>query len=300
MKKMKQQYILCKDKKSSWREMSMEKTFLKEKLKKIAENEYEVSGNIDYENLTNEMLDNIGAIDPELRDDLIYMVLANWIMDDIYDNQELKQILNICLDDKHLFYKIGQTESDTVFTRTFSALILAILFHKDNKKDYLEQLEFQTAVSEVFKYFKEEKDLRGYIKQKGWAHAAAHGADILAEIAQSKKANKNTLQKLLMAIIRKIHIKDYIYFNGEDERIASAVKNAIKNPDLDDESINKWFRELTDFKKDEDRNKFDTLIFNIKNLLKSLYFEIITDQEINDRYLILTTDSLKELDQKGF
>jgi len=278
----------------------MGKRTLKQKLKKVVENEYEVTGDIDYESLTNKMLDNIGALDPELRDDLIYMVLANWIMDDVYDNQELKQILNICIDDQHLFYKIGQNNDDSVFTRTFSALILAILFHKDNKIDYLEKLEFQSTASEVFKYFREEKDLRGYVKEKGWAHSAAHGADVLAEIADSKKANKNLLQKLLKAVISKIHIKNYIYFNGEDERIASAVKNAIKNPDLDDESINKWFRELTDFEKIEDRNKYDTLIFNIKNILKSLYFEILSDQDLNDRYLILITDSLKELDQKRF
>ncbi|MFO7815193.1 MAG: DUF2785 domain-containing protein [Halanaerobiales bacterium] len=278
----------------------MEKSVLKDKLKKVVENEYEISDNIDYEYLTNKMLDNIGALDPELRDDLIYMVLANWIMDDVYDEQELKQILNICLDDNHLYYKIGQTEGDSVFTRAFSALILAILFHKDNKKDYLEQLEFQAAASEVFKYFREEKDLRGYVKKEGWAHAAAHGADVLAEIARSKKANRNLLQKLLKSVISKIHIENYIYFNGEDERIASAVKNALKNPDLDDESINKWFRELTGFEKIKDRNKYDILIFNIKNLLKSLYFEIISDQDVDDRYLILITDSLKELDQKRF
>lgn len=278
----------------------MEKTVLKQKLKKVVENEYKITDNIDYEYLTNKMLDNIGALDPELRDDLIYMILANWIMDDVYDNQELKQILNICIDDKHLYYKIGKSNDDSVFTRTFSALVLAVLFHKDNEKDYLEKLEFQTTASEVFKYFREEKDLRGYVKEKGWAHAAAHGADILAEIANSKKANKNLLQKLLKAVISKIHIKNYIYFNGEDERIASAVKNAIKNPDLDNESINKWFRELTNFEKIQDRNKYDTLIFNIKNILKSLYFEIMFDQDLNDRYLLLITDSLKDLDQKRF
>lgn len=278
----------------------MEKTLLKVKLKKVVENEYKVLENMDYEYVTNKMLDNIGVLDPELRDNLIYMVLANWIMNDVYNNQELKQILNICLDDNHLYYKIGQTESDSVFTRTFSALILAVLLHKDNEIDFLEQLEFHTAALEVFKYFKEEKDLRGYVKQKGWAHAAAHGADILTEIAQSKKAKRNLLQKLLKAIISKTHIENYIYFNGEDERIASAVKNVLKNPNSDDESINKWFRELTDFEKIANRNKYDTFIFNIKNLLKSLYFEIITDQDVDDRYLILITDSLKELDQKRF
>ncbi len=138
------------------------------------------------------------------------------------------------------------------------------------------------------------------MKKIGWAHTAEHGADILSEIARSEKAKSHLLKELLKVVISKTHIENYIYFNGEVERIASAVKNTFKNPNLDDESINKWFRELTNFKKIEERNKYVSSIFNIKNLLKSLYFEIMSDPEVNDRYLILITDSLKELNQKDF
>jgi hypothetical protein len=273
---------------------------LKEVLQEIVDNEYEVPKERDYEQLTNEMLDNIGVVDPVLRDELIYMVLANWIMDDQYNKDELKQILNICLDEDHLYFKLGFKEDDTVFTRTFSALIAAVLFHKDNEDDFLNTQEFQNAASKVFNYYSEEKDLRGYIEGKGWAHSAAHGADILAEIGKSKKAQKRQLMKLLQAIIDKAQIADHIYYNAEDERMATAVKNTMKNINLDDESINKWFRDITNIKRISDRNRYDTLLFNLKNILKSLYFEIISDDVINDKYLILITDSLKDLDQKRF
>ena len=278
----------------------MMESALKEVLQEIVDNEYEVPNERDYEQLTNEMLDNIGVVDPVLRDELIYMVLANWIMDDQYNKDELKQILNICLDEDHLYYKLGSKEDDTVFTRTFSALIAAVLFHKDNEDDFLNTQEFQDAASKVFNYYSEEKDLRGYIEGKGWAHSAAHGADILAEIGKSKKAQKRQLMKLLQAIIDKAQVADHIYYNAEDERMAKAVKNTMKNINLDDESINKWFRDITNIKRVNERNKYDTLLFNLKNILKSLYFEIISDDVINDKYLILITDSLKELDQKRF
>ena len=278
----------------------MMESALKEVLQEIVDNEYEVPNERDYEQLTNEMLDNIGVVDPVLRDELIYMVLANWIMDDQYNKDELKQILNICLDEDHLYFKLGSNGDDTVFTRTFSALIAAVLFHKDNEDDFLNTQEFQDAASKVFNYYSEEKDLRGYIEGKGWAHSAAHGADILAEIGKSKKAQKRQLMKLLQAVIDKAQVSNHIYYNAEDERMAKAVKNTMKNINLDDESINKWFRDITNIKRVNERNKYDTLVFNLKNILKSLYFEIISDDVINDKYLILITDSLKDLDQKRF
>ncbi|HKL13496.1 MAG TPA: DUF2785 domain-containing protein [Halanaerobiales bacterium] len=278
----------------------MDNNELKMTLQKIADNEYNLFEDTDYEKLTNEMLDKIGVTDPKLRDDLIYMVLANWIMDDIYNDDELLKIFNICLDEEHLYYKLGQKKDDSVFTRTFSALILSALFHKDYESDFLNPQKFQSGADKVIEYYSKEQDLRGYIKQKGWAHSAAHGADILVEIAKNKKAKKRTVIKLLESVIDKSQIENYVYFNGEDERISRAVKNAMKNINLDDEAINKWFRELTDIKEIEDRNKKDTLIFNLKNVLKSLYFEIISDEVINDKYLILITDALKELHQKRF
>jgi hypothetical protein len=50
---------------------------LKEKLILIKENDYEAPPNAPQ--LMQEMINNIGSLDAELRDDLIYTTLSHWI-----------------------------------------------------------------------------------------------------------------------------------------------------------------------------------------------------------------------------
>ncbi|MDZ7671871.1 MAG: DUF2785 domain-containing protein [Halanaerobiales bacterium] len=278
----------------------MNKDKLKKTLTSIVDNDYEVSTDVDYKELTNIMLENIGDTDPVLRDELIYMVMANWIDKDIYSNKELKEILNICLDEDHLFYNIDSKEDDSVFTRTFSALQIAMLIYKDNSLDYLTQKEFNKTAKLVCSYYKIEKDLRGYIKNKGWAHSAAHGADIFVEIANNKKVQTKTLKNILDVVNSKIKVDNYIYFNNEDKRISKAVTAVIKANKLDDQYLSKWFNSLLDIKEINNRNKKDTLIFNIKNFLRSLYFNILEDEQIDDKYIVNVTNTLKELEEKRF
>jgi|AntRauTorckE6833_2_1112554.scaffolds.fasta_scaffold00234_6 REP element-mobilizing transposase RayT len=278
----------------------MNKDKLKKTLSTIVDTDYEVSTDVDYKELTNIMLEKIGDTDPVLRDELIYMIMANWIDKDIYSNKELKEILNICLDEDHLFYNIDSKEDDSVFTRTFSALQIAMLIYKDNNLDYLTQKEFNETAKLVCSYYKKEKDLRGYIENKGWAHSAAHGADIFAEIANNKKVQTKTLKNVLDVVNSKIKVDNYIYFNNEDERISKAVTAVIKANKLDDQYLSNWFNSLLDIKEINNRNKKDTLISNIKNFLRSLYFNILEDEEIDDKYIVNVTNTLKELEQKRF
>ena len=277
----------------------MNKDKLKVTLKKIAKNNYNLIDDIDYKEITNNMLENIGDTDPILRDELIYMVMANWISNDIYDKDELEEILNICLDEKHLFYQIGNKEDDSVFTRTFSALQISVLINKDNEIDFLNQKTFNKISNLICSYYKKEKDLRGYIKNKGWAHSAAHGADIFDEIANNEKVQPQTLKDILEVISTKIKIDDYIYFNNEDERIAKSVKTIINTNQLSDQYITKWFNSLTNIK-NSNRIKKDTLIFNIKNFLRSLYFKILEDEKFNEKYILNITNSLKDLKEIRF
>ena len=57
---------------------------LKAQLQAIAANDYRVPGNADYWQISQEMLAHIGAIDPELRDDLIYTTFVKWAGADLY------------------------------------------------------------------------------------------------------------------------------------------------------------------------------------------------------------------------
>ena len=42
-----------------------------------------------------------------------------------------------------------------------------------------------------------ERDLRGFVAGKGWAHAVAHGADALGALARSRQSGRLELTVLL-------------------------------------------------------------------------------------------------------
>jgi hypothetical protein len=44
---------------------------------------------------------------------------------------------------------------------------------------------FRAAVDLLTGYLRDERDLRGFDPKKGWMHATAHTADLLAELSRS-------------------------------------------------------------------------------------------------------------------
>ena len=103
--------------------MSVENT-LKERLSRIAQNDYHVSDETEVWPLAVQMVHSLGSLDPELRDILIYTTLDQWT-ELYFDSQQLGILLNTVLDDEHLFHGLGEQETDSVFMRSFSSLAIA-------------------------------------------------------------------------------------------------------------------------------------------------------------------------------
>ena len=106
---------------------------LKELLFKLKNENFANLSDIDVNKLINGMLENIGSIDPDLRDELIYgsfhiMFLKTNVLNDYF-----RDILNVCTNNDHLFYKIGEQNSDSVFTRSFSVLLIPLILYKHRK-----------------------------------------------------------------------------------------------------------------------------------------------------------------------
>src|SRR5258708_26446501 len=136
------------------------------------------------------MLKNFAYTEPQLRDNLTYSVLAHAIIDpDSQPNLTTSQVEDLvltCIDEEHLFYHIGEAGTDTVFMRSFSLLIIAAILFADAKTPRLSEQVTRQAQTALLHYAKEEKDWRGYIKGKGWGHAAANVSDELDEVAQNR------------------------------------------------------------------------------------------------------------------
>ena len=81
--------------------------------------------------LLDQMLHHIGSLDPILRDDLIFSRLAEWIMSGELPVTSAKRIVSFVLSPDGLFYKMKTSDDTAVFTRSFSALLLAVVLEKD-------------------------------------------------------------------------------------------------------------------------------------------------------------------------
>nr|WP_242069344.1 DUF2785 domain-containing protein [Paenibacillus dendritiformis] len=87
-----------------------------------------------------------------------------------------------------MFYRIGSEGDSTVFTRSFSVLPIALILRRHRQKPFLDLAEFQQVKHSLISYVQEEKDLRGYVNEGGWAHSAAHAADALTELVRARSA----------------------------------------------------------------------------------------------------------------
>ncbi|MDM5279082.1 DUF2785 domain-containing protein [Paenibacillus silvae] len=245
---------------------------LKEKLILIQQDNYHTPP--DTFTLVQEMLHNIGTTDAQLRDDLIYTTLSHWIPSNIMTTYELEQILTIVLDDNHLLFKLGETHSDSVFTRSFSMLVIPLLLMRHKETPFLSNERIHQIKDAVFHNIRNEKDYRGYDETKGWAHAIAHAADVLEDLAQSNELDEVDLLTMLDLIYEKMTISKRIYSDGEDERMVKPVMCILDRKIVSQTYMQQWIQRFGAVEKDSEFLPAFRQKNNIKNFLKSLYFRI--------------------------
>src|SRR3546814_13237654 len=124
----------------------------------------------------------LGIIDPAGRDGTAYRVLATWISRGGYDD-----LLSGLGDGMAagLAVGLGEKDSDNVFRRSFSALVLAECLRRNTVADLLTTDKVLTWGDRLASWFLREQDLRGHVADKGWAHARAPGAHACGALAAS-------------------------------------------------------------------------------------------------------------------
>lgn len=273
----------------------MEKKELKTLLRNIKDNKYTVSEGVNPYKLSLELMDYIGDIDGELRNDLVYSVLVGWIMTDVLTFEEAHNILMIALDEKHILNGLGEI-NDTVFGRTFSVEVAACIIYKHRK--LLSDSDILKAFNIVLKFYNEDRDVRGFVEGKSWAHGAAHGADALMEFAQCEIIGYEGLKEILDSIHKKIKINCYGYINNEDERMISAVKAVLERDIIPVEEIKEWIRSIGNREKEGIVPDCLFIEHNVILFLKSLYFRLV-DNTKYDQLAKIVKEVLKETSRFG-
>jgi hypothetical protein len=247
---------------------------LKEKLQALADNKFRLSENDRLSEIIPEMLNHIGSTDSYLRDELIYSAFGTWILHDkVMSQEQLRNLLPKVLGDQHMFYHIGEQNTDSVFRRSFSVLLLPLLLISHRSQPFLATPEISQIKEKLIRYLENEKDRRGFVSEKGWAHSIAHAADALDDLVQCSELNKSDLAEILEVIRSVVCVQDTGYIHLEDERLVTAVIALIKRELLSDAEIIQWIQSFADHALLVNSMPERHIIrANAKNFLQSLYF----------------------------
>jgi len=230
--------------------------------------------------LTPELLSWLGSVDGELRDEFAYPILAAWIERGEYTPDELRSMARRMVD--NLGAGLGEDGTDSVFLRTFSALILMELVAYDNAHPFLEEDEVLGLLDSALSYLRRERDLRGYVQGPGWAHAVAHTADLLMMLARSRHADASELERLLDGVADKLlEPVGTIYLCQEDERLAYAALTVLRRGLVSQDFLTTWFGRFVrppgyeTWRPVYSDPGLAAARINVTSFLRSLYFQLL-------------------------
>ena len=204
---------------------------------------FEVPSDRPLDDLTAELTTMLGSTDAEVRDGTAFPALATWIERGVYDD------LLAGLGDgmvTGLFVGLGETGTDTVFRRSFSALILATCLERDNEQHLLPAGKILEWGDRAATWFLDERDSRGFVAGKGWAHAVAHGADLIGALGESPHLAGPEHALLLDILAERVleQPADEPLVAGEADRIAAAVMQVLRRNTLGVDVLEPWVHRI--------------------------------------------------------
>jgi len=260
---------------------------LKQLLTQIKEADYSIPGNADADGIIEDMLKNIGHTCPVLRDDLIYPTLMTWCEDGHISIDKVRYILNTCIGEDYLFRGIGENGTDSVFTRTFSMLMIPVAFCVHDETPFLTDDEIANVKETVLRYIGMEKDFRSYIEGKGWSHSVSHTADALQNLAFVVGCN-DTYE--ILDAVKSLALNGVVpYDTDEGERLAEAAIAAFYATVCEKEDISviefcDWLKSISDVKIIRGTAHGIYTRLNRKNFVKSLYTKLLLDRDDFEDY----------------
>lgn len=211
--------------------------------KTIAEHDFAVPPGESAALLALEISDLAAETDPILRDKCGYEILAAWVYrDNLLRGEELEALRQKLV--PGMIFKIGESDSDSIFRRSFSALYMSILAAEDLRKPFLSDTAFKDTLNTALRCYASERDLRGYVPEKGWAHATAHVADLLKFLGRNRQLSVDDQKRIVAGVSQRCRTASSVFGWGEDSRIAAALLSVVSRKDFEDSAFDEWFETL--------------------------------------------------------
>jgi hypothetical protein len=180
------------------------------------------------DDLTAELTRMLGDTDPEMRDGTAYPTLATWVSRGVYDD-----LLSGLGDGMAagLGVGLGERDTDSVFRRSFSALVLGECIARDNERPLVAGSKVLEWGDRVATWLLRERDLRGFVPDKGWArspHVAANELTVVLDVIADR---------VLLPV-------DRLFSNGEPDRLAAATIEVLRRNIVSLRVIEPWIARL--------------------------------------------------------
>ena len=224
--------------------------------------------------MTAELTRMHGDPDPAVRDGVAYPTLATWITDGVYDDLLTGLGDGMC---DGLDVGLGEAGTDTVFRRSFSALVVTECIDRDSAAALVPTDVVLRWGDRVAGWLVREQDLRGFVPGHGWAHAVAHGADAIGALARSPGFGRLELTVLLDVVADRLLLPTTEFFTcGEDDRMALAVMHVLRRNLLDLDVLEPWVARVAEAAVphgDQQQNPF-LVAGNVQAFLRSLHLQL--------------------------
>ena len=178
------------------------------------------------------LLDHVGDPNSKIRDQLVYSLFARGFQTPGFTKHQKKLLADLATQRAQLFDGIDNPQSDKVFTRTFTALLGALFLDTDAREPFLTIKQRNTWLDWAINYLRLEQDWRGFIPEKGWAHAVAHGSDLASAAVAHPKVIPAQIKQALAIIPNILSWQKTPFLDDEKERLATIIQTASRSPQV--------------------------------------------------------------------
>lgn len=223
--------------------------------------------------MTDDLVDLLSSPDPDHRDGIAYPVLASWIEDGVYDERLERLGDSLC---GLLEEGLGERDTDSVFLRSYSSLLIGEAIARDTAYPLLDGPVVRRWGDRLTRWYLAEQDLRGWVDEKGWAGAIAHGADSIGRLGDSRHLHRSHLVFLLDTLAERLITTEPFLVAGEPDRLALATFQVLRRDEVTMDDLEPWLKRLTDHGHAQPSNAQHPFLIagNVQNYLRALALQL--------------------------
>lgn len=170
------------------------------------------------------LLQHIVSPNTQIRDKGIFNLFNRLLRKHLLTPDQVIWVKDRLISDDYLFAHILEPENDAVFLRSFSVMFLAgILYANRTHYHLLTEAELIAIELKLMAYAVIELDSRGYVADKGWAHALTHIINVWAELNETPELQRADKMLLLAVVMQAYRFSDNALAYGEDSHLANVL-----------------------------------------------------------------------------